>query len=141
MSVIIHPQVEPATRFQRLMGNVKTGIILKDVSLAVHCSEVLAVLGSKGSGKKALLDVISRRVQGPTRGQILLNGAPMSLSLFQQRCGYVTHKCDMLPGLTVQQTLQYTATKVRVFINRVYKYNILIFITVKVVSNQILILN
>lgn len=94
------------------MGNVKTGVILKDVSLAVHSGEVLAILGSKGSGKKALLDVISRRVQGPTRGQILLNNAPMSLSLFQQRCGYVTHKCDIIPGLSVQQTLQYTATKV-----------------------------
>lgn len=65
-----------------------------------------------GSGKKALLDVISRRVQGPTRGQILLNNQPMSLSLFQQRCGYVTHKCDLIPGLTVEQTLYYTPTKV-----------------------------
>ncbi len=27
-----------------------------------------------GSGKKTLLDVIARRAQGPTRGQILLNG-------------------------------------------------------------------
>lgn len=65
-----------------------------------------------GSGKKALLDVISRRVHGPTRGQILLNNQPMSLSLFQQRCGYVTHKCDLIPGLTVEQTLYYTPTKV-----------------------------
>lgn len=66
-----------------------------------------------GSGKRALLDVISRRVQGPTRGQILLNNVPMSLKLFQERCGYVTHKCDLIPGLTVQQTLHYTATKVK----------------------------
>jgi len=70
-----------------------------------------------GSGKRALLEVISRRAQGPTRGQILLNGAHMSLRLFQQNCGYVTHKCDLLPGLTVEQTLHYaghitTASKV-----------------------------
>ncbi|XP_069674885.1 ATP-binding cassette sub-family G member 5 isoform X1 [Periplaneta americana] len=102
-------QVEPGTCFQRLMGSVKTGIILKDVSLEVHGGEVLAILGSKGSGKRALLEVISRRAQGPTRGQILLNGAPMSLRLFQQNCGYVTHKCDLLPGLTVEQTLHYAA--------------------------------
>jgi ABC-type multidrug transport system ATPase subunit len=62
-----------------------------------------------GSGKRALLEVISRRAQGPTRGQILLNGAPMSLRLFQQNCGYVTHKCDLLPGLTAEQTLHYAA--------------------------------
>ena len=36
-----------------------------------------------GSGKRALLEVISRRAPGPTRGQILLNGAPMSMRLFQ----------------------------------------------------------
>lgn len=30
------------------MDNVKTGLILKDVSLEVHSGEVLAVLGSKG---------------------------------------------------------------------------------------------
>nr|CAD7578957.1 unnamed protein product [Timema californicum] len=91
------------------MGSVKTGVILKDVSLEVNGGEVLAILGSKGSGKRALLEVISRRAQGPTRGQIILNGAPMSLRLFQQSCGYVTHKCDLLPGLNVEQTLYYAA--------------------------------
>lgn len=123
-----------------MIGNIKTGVILKDVCMTVQSGEVLAVLGSKGtikywflvinsyiyltkmiksvgSGKKALLDVISRRVQGPTRGQILLNNQPMSLCLFQQRCGYVTHKCDLIPGLTVEQTLYYTPTKV-------HKYNL-----------------
>ncbi|GLH08226.1 Protein brown [Gryllus bimaculatus] len=101
--------VEPGTCFQRMMGNVKTGIILKDVSLEVHGGEVLAVLGSKGSGKRALLEVVARRAQGPTRGQLLLNGAPMTLRLFQQSCGYVTHKCDLLPGLSVEQTLYHAA--------------------------------
>ncbi|XP_025832072.1 ATP-binding cassette sub-family G member 5 isoform X2 [Agrilus planipennis] len=93
------------------MGSLKTGVILKDVSLTVQSGEVLAILGSKGSGKKALLDVISRRIQGPIRGQILLNNQPMSLSVFQQRCGYVTHKCDFIPGLTVEETLYYIPTK------------------------------
>ena len=36
-----------------------------------------------GSGKRALFEVISRRAQGPTRGQILLDGVPMSMRLFQ----------------------------------------------------------
>ena len=60
--------------------------------------------------------MISRRAQGPIRGQILLNSQPMSLCLFQQRCGYVTHKCDLIPGLTVEQTLYYTPTKVCIII-------------------------
>ena len=58
-------------------------MILKDVSLEVHGGELHAVLGSKGSGKRALLEVISRRAQGPTRGNIALNGVPMSMRLFQ----------------------------------------------------------
>ena len=96
-----------------------------------------------GSGKRALFEVISRRAQGPTRGQILLNGVPMSMRLFQvwihelypvldeilyihqylvlkylqchvskcfqESCGYVAQKCDLLPGLTVRQTLHYAA--------------------------------
>lgn len=33
---------------QRIMGSIKTGVILKDVSLTVQSGEVLAVLGSKG---------------------------------------------------------------------------------------------
>jgi len=39
----------------------------------------------------------------------MLNGVPMSMRLFQESCGYVTQKCDLLPGLTVGQTLHYAA--------------------------------
>ena len=67
---------------------------------------VLCVLGS---GKKALLDSISRRSGHPRRGHVLLNGVPMSLQLFQESCGYVTSKSNLLPGLTVEQTLHYSA--------------------------------
>lgn len=34
--------------------------VLRDVSARVHGGEVLAILGSKGSGKRALLDVIGK---------------------------------------------------------------------------------
>lgn len=63
-----------------------------------------------GSGKRALLDVIGRRAGGVSRGQVLLNGAPLTKALFQQRCGYVTQSCVFIPGLTVAQTLHYTPT-------------------------------
>lgn len=63
----------------------------------------------KGSGKRALLEVISRRSRGPTRGQILLDGSPMTLNLFQRSCGYVSHRTDLLPSLSVEQTLHYSA--------------------------------
>ncbi|XP_058119502.1 ATP-binding cassette sub-family G member 5 [Anopheles ziemanni] len=91
-------------------GGGQSALVLKGVHLTVHSGEVMAILGSKGSGKRALLDVIARRSEGSSRGQVLLNGAPLTKSLFQQRCGYVTHACDFIPGLTVSQTLHYTPT-------------------------------
>jgi len=53
--------------------------------------------------------VIARRAQGPTRGQILLNGVPMSMRLFQDSCAYIGRKCHLLDGLNVKQTLFYAA--------------------------------
>ncbi|CAH1154351.1 unnamed protein product [Phaedon cochleariae] len=135
-NVFYSGQVEPGSCVQRVIGNIKTGVILKDVSMVVHSGEVLAVLGSKGSGKKALLDVISRRAQGPVRGQILLNNHPMSMCLFQQRCAYVTHKCDLLPGLTVEQTLYYTPTKVSGYTKRSKVKQVMADLALSQVSNR-----
>ncbi|XP_059096389.1 ATP-binding cassette sub-family G member 5-like isoform X1 [Tigriopus californicus] len=101
-------QVEKGTQIQKLIGAIRTGVILKDVSMSSFGGELSAVLGSKGSGKRAFLDVISRRAQGPTRGQIMLNGVPMSMRLFQDSCGFVGKSQDLLHGLTVRQTLSFT---------------------------------
>ncbi|XP_018015932.1 ATP-binding cassette sub-family G member 5 isoform X2 [Hyalella azteca] len=101
--------VEPGSCVQKVLGNVPTGVILKEVSLQVHSGELMAILGSKGSGKRALLEVVSRRAQGPTRGQILLRKLPMSLRFFQESCGYVSHSTQLLEALTARQTLTYAA--------------------------------
>lgn len=89
-----------------------SALVLKGVSLTLHSGEVMAILGSKGSGKKALLDVIACRAENSTRGQVLLNGSTLTKSIFQQKCGYVTHSVDFINGLTVSQTLHYTPTVV-----------------------------
>lgn len=93
-----------------------SALVLKGVSLTLHSGEVMAVLGSKGSGKKALLDVIACRADKNTRGQVLLNGSTLNKSIFQQKCGYVTHNVDFISGLTVSQTLHYTPTVVSGFV-------------------------
>ncbi|ROT84474.1 hypothetical protein C7M84_022324 [Penaeus vannamei] len=106
----VHParslSVEPGSCVQKLGGTY----------LRSHSQDGSGVHGGsscrpwvEGSGKRALLEVISRRAQGPTRGQILLNHVPMSLRLFQDSCGYVTHKTQLLEGLTAKQTLEYAA--------------------------------
>ncbi|OXU21078.1 hypothetical protein TSAR_015316 [Trichomalopsis sarcophagae] len=82
--------------------------VLRDVSARVFGGEVLAVLGSKGSGKRALLDVIAgRTARGETRGRITLNGSLLTPELFQRHGAYVSHRCHLLPSLTVRQTLTY----------------------------------
>ncbi|CAH0407910.1 unnamed protein product [Chilo suppressalis] len=103
-------QVEPVSFFQRLTGGIKTGVILKDVSFTTHSGEVTAILGSKGSGKRALLDVIARRV--PSKGHILLEGVPLEEDQFNNTCALVRHSTKLLPGLTVQQTLALSLTKI-----------------------------
>lgn len=89
-----------------------SALVLKGVNLTLHSGEVMAILGSKGSGKKALLDVIACRAANTTRGQVLLNGSTLTKSMFQHKCGYVTHAMEFIHGLTVSQTLYYTPTVV-----------------------------
>lgn len=50
-------------------GDGTSALVLKGVNLTLHSGEVMAILGSKGSGKRALLDVIARRADG--RGKLL----------------------------------------------------------------------
>lgn len=95
-----------------LNGDGSSALVLKGVNLTLHSGEVMAILGSKGSGKKALLDVIACRAEDTSRGQVLLNGSTLTKSMFQHRCGYVTHAHDFISGLTVSQTLHYTPTVV-----------------------------
>lgn len=108
-------------------GGGTSALVLKGVHLTLHSGEVMAILGSKGSGKRALLDVISRRAQGSTRGQVLLNGSTLTKKMFQQRCGYVTHYSDdFIPGLSVSQTLHYTPTIVSCFTTSFFYTNSII---------------
>lgn len=62
-----------------------------------------------GSGKRALLEVIARRSKGLSRGQILLDGRHLTQAMFNQCCAYVGHRADLVPSLSVQQTLHYAA--------------------------------
>lgn len=65
---------------------------------------------STGSGKRALLEVISRRTHGPTRGQVLLDNSPTTIDLFHRTCGYVSHHTELISTLSVEQTIHYAAS-------------------------------
>ncbi|XP_054165493.1 ATP-binding cassette sub-family G member 5-like [Oppia nitens] len=105
------PIVPNKTSFwSKLTGSIASGLILKDISCEIPSGEVMAILGSKGSGKKTLIDVMGHRVnQGSTRGQILLNDVPLTLRLFQEQCGFVSKRTQLIDGLSVRQTLTYAS--------------------------------
>lgn len=101
---------EEVSCWSKVTGSVTNGLILKDVSFELHSGEVMAILGSKGSGKKALIDIIGHRIppgQGTTKGQILLNDVPLTLRLFQEQCGFVSKRTEFIDNLTVRQSLHY----------------------------------
>ena len=52
---------------------------LDDVSLALHPGEIHALLGENGAGKSTLIKIITG-VHQPDRGQILLEGSPVTIA-------------------------------------------------------------
>ncbi|XP_014216572.1 ATP-binding cassette sub-family G member 5 [Copidosoma floridanum] len=111
VAAVYHSTTVPAadgTTYSCIAARSEPTSVLRDVSARVFGGEVLAVLGSKGSGKRALLDVIAgRTARGETRGRITLNGSLMTPELFRRHGAYVSHRCYLLPSLTVRQTLTY----------------------------------
>lgn len=86
--------------------------ILKSVSLVARSSEILAVVGPSGTGKSTLLRIISGRVgdQDFDPKSISLNGcAVTSPAQLKKKCGFVAQEDDLLPLLTVKETLMFSA--------------------------------
>ncbi|KAJ7943697.1 ABC transporter B family protein [Quillaja saponaria] len=65
--------------------------VLQNVSIAVHPSEVVAIVGLSGSGKSTLVNLLLRLYE-PTNGQILIDGIPLKeldAMWWRERIGYV----------------------------------------------------
>ncbi|XP_076463806.1 ATP-binding cassette sub-family G member 5-like [Babylonia areolata] len=83
--------------------------VLSDVNLAFPAGQVVALVGSSGSGKTSLLDVIAHRTSGTVTGFMTYNGRRCTKDMMQQRMSYVIQADRLLPNLTVRETLTYTA--------------------------------
>ena len=84
---------------------------LRDVSLVVDAGELVAVMGPSGSGKSTLL-TIAGSLEQPTRGDVLVSGAPLSqmsrnerASLRRRSIGYVFQEYNLLAGLTAAENV------------------------------------
>lgn len=86
--------------------------LLKSVSFAAASSELLAVVGPSGAGKSTLLRVISGRAgaSSSTAASISLGGRQVSSAAHLRKlCGFVTQEDNLLPLLTVRETLAFSA--------------------------------
>jgi ATP-binding cassette subfamily B multidrug efflux pump len=84
--------------------------VLRDVSFRVPAGATLGVVGATGSGKSALLDLVTR-IYDPQEGEILLDGVPIraiALSELRSEVGYVPQE-SFLFSASIGENLAYGA--------------------------------
>lgn len=84
--------------------------LLKGVSGYLQPGEMSALMGPSGSGKTTLLDVLAgRKTVGALSGDITFGGEKPSKNFLRRYTGYVEQTDTLLPILTVEEMLLYTA--------------------------------
>ncbi|GLT58689.1 hypothetical protein SLA2020_315600 [Shorea laevis] len=100
------------TSFSQLFQKPKPLTILKSVSFVASSSEILAIVGPSGTGKSTLLRIIAGRIEDKDfdPNGICINDRRMSSPAnLRKICGFVAQEDDLLPLLTVKETLMFTA--------------------------------
>ncbi len=93
------------------MGELKV-VALNDVSLTIHESELLVILGASGSGKSTLLNILGG-LDVPTSGTVryrdadLTNADESELTAFRRHSvGFVFQFYNIIPSLTALENVQ-----------------------------------
>eukprot|EP00667_Euglena_gracilis_P001974 EG_transcript_1975 len=85
-------------------------VILEDINTHVHPGELVAIMGSSGSGKTTTLNVMACRIK-PTSGELYLNGQPSSgIRDVHRHIAYVMQDDILMVSLTVRESLKFAAT-------------------------------
>jgi len=86
--------------------------LLKDISFKVSCGETIAFIGSTGSGKSTLINLVPR-FYDVTDGEILVDGINVcdyKLEALHEKIGYVPQKAVMFNG-SVKYNVSYGTKK------------------------------
>ncbi|KAI4328169.1 hypothetical protein L6164_020547 [Bauhinia variegata] len=109
---------------QRLKGDIEfrnisfhytsrpTVPVLQNVSIDVHPSEVVAIVGLSGSGKSTLVNLLLRLYE-PTNGQILIDGNPLNelnIMWWRERIGYVGQEPKLF-RMDISSNIRYGCTR------------------------------
>ena len=82
--------------------------VLADVSVTVDAGETLAIIGSTGSGKTTLVNIMARLID-PTEGEVLINGVDLTRlapEVLGSLYGYVPQRAYLFSG-TIASNLRY----------------------------------
>ncbi|KAF9665784.1 hypothetical protein SADUNF_Sadunf16G0159700 [Salix dunnii] len=101
-----------ALHFLNLYKSLSPLTYLKAASFDARGSETLAIVGPSSTGKSSLLRIISGRVKVKDFDpkSVLINGRCISSpAQLRKICGFVTQEDNLLPLLTVKETLMLSA--------------------------------
>jgi len=79
---------------------------VRDVSFSVRRGEFVALLGPSGSGKSTILNMIATLIR-PGRGQILIDGVPVTSGKATPGVGYIFQRDTLFPWRTVADNIGY----------------------------------
>ncbi|KAI8826161.1 P-loop containing nucleoside triphosphate hydrolase protein [Fimicolochytrium jonesii] len=88
----------------------ETKSILRNVTLSVPQGNIMAIMGGSGSGKTTLLNALCGRLNtGQVSGEVTMDSVPARTYIASGRVAYVQQSDQLLPYLTVRETLRYAA--------------------------------
>lgn len=112
---VSHEGAEPIVVLRDVAMTYGTGTAtvraISQISLQIHCGEVLFLMGPSGSGKTSLLQIIGLLLR-PTVGEVALRGEVLAnldeqhmSNLRRRNCGYVFQSYNLFPTLTALENV------------------------------------
>ena len=101
------PTLNDAVRFESVVFNYDSSIILDGVSLSIPAGRLSVLTGPSGSGKTTIIDLVAGLL-APSHGQILIDGTPLSdidKNQWRRLIGYVPQD-----ALLVNESVLYNLT-------------------------------